>query len=176
MVNYCSGTTCFLGTLIVILTALVLFFFPMIARPGERGWPWAVLGYSVPVFGTLLLFPANYEFAAVVLVVLAFGDSAAEVGGVLFGRRRLPWNPAKTWAGLASFLLCASPLATVAFWWDGKRSHGCSLRRACGSGGSGCGVSAFAMGRQHTHWPRRRLHRRTRPCARQCLRPTIRSY
>ena len=62
---------------------------------------------------------------------LAFGDSAACIGGKLFGGRKLPWNEKKTWAGMLSFIVAAAPMATIAyfseanvlslaFWGDGR--------------------------------------------------------
>lgn len=117
---------------VALLTILALIFRRMIARPNERGLAWAILAYAGCVLGTLLLFPSHCEFAVAVLVVIAFGDSAAEVVGVLFGRRHLSWNRAKTWAGLTGFVLCAGPLAALAFWLAAQPAVSFGLAAACG--------------------------------------------
>jgi dolichol kinase len=134
-----------LTTFIVILTALVLLFFRLIARPNERGWVWAVLGYSGTVLGTLLLFPSHAEFATVVLVVLAFGDSAAEVVGVVWGRRTLPWNGSKTWVGMGGFIVIAGPLAAAAFWWTANPAVGLAVAAPCGIAAAVAGAIAETL-------------------------------
>lgn len=128
-----------------LLTLLALIFRRMIARPNERGLAWAILAYAGCVLGTLLLFPSHCEFAVVVLVVIAFGDTAAEVAGVLFGRRHLAWNPAKTWAGLTSFVLCAGPLAALAFWLAAKPAVSFGLAAACGIAAAIAGALAESL-------------------------------
>ncbi len=76
----------------------------------------AVLGYAGSVLLTLLLFPEHVELGLTVLAVLAFGDGAATVGGLMFGGPKLPWNPRKTWSGFGSFLTVGIPLASVIYW------------------------------------------------------------
>ncbi len=64
----------------------------------------AVVSYAGSILVTLLLFAPHVEVAFLVLGVLAFGDGSATLGGMLFGGRRLPWNPKKTIVGTACFL------------------------------------------------------------------------
>jgi dolichol kinase len=75
----------------------------------------AVAGYAGSVLATLLLFPAHVEVALVIVGVLAFGDGSATLGGMLLGGRRLPWNPQKTIAGTACFLLVGAPMAALLY-------------------------------------------------------------
>ena len=74
-------------------------------RPAEReaGTAPAVVAYPVSVLVLLLVFHRRPEVVVVGWGLLAFGDGAAAIGGRLWGRRRLPWNQDKTWAGLLSF-------------------------------------------------------------------------
>jgi phytol kinase len=76
----------------------------------------AVAGYALSVLVTFLIFPRHAELGLTVLAVLAFGDGSATLGGLLLGGPKLPWNPRKTWAGLASFLAVGTPLASLFYW------------------------------------------------------------
>lgn len=108
----------------------------------EKGENWlrTCVTYAIPPVLSLVLFPRNAEYAAVMLVVLAFGDAAAAIGGRRFGRRTLPWNSAKTWAGLAAFLFLAAPLGSLAFWAEARPAvtfsqaliSGCAAAAAAG--------------------------------------------
>ena len=75
----------------------------------------AVVGYAGSILVTLLLFAPHVEVAFLVLGVLAFGDGSATLGGMLFGGRRLPWNPQKTIVGTACFLFIGTPMAAVLY-------------------------------------------------------------
>jgi dolichol kinase len=69
------------------------------------------------VVGSLLLalFLANiYEIAAGV-VILAAGDSAATIFGIL-GRHRLPYNRKKTWEGSIAFFVFSLPACLFVGW------------------------------------------------------------
>lgn len=86
-----------------------------IARTRDENLTSNVLGYLIPVVSLLVLFPATPELGMTLLAILAFGDGSATVGGLLLKGPSLPWNRKKTWAGLVSFLICAAPLALLAF-------------------------------------------------------------
>jgi len=66
-----------------------------------------VLLYPVVVLAMILVFWRDLTFAAVGWGFLAWGDAAAGVVGMKWGRRSLPWNPGKTWEGLGGGLLGA---------------------------------------------------------------------
>jgi len=101
-------------------------------REGRNDCIVAVASYSGSILVTLLLFAPHLEVAFLVLGVLAFGDGSATLGGMLFGHRRLPWNPKKTVFGTACFLLVGAPMAAVLYWgeaqahWTG--AHGLALQ------------------------------------------------
>lgn len=123
-------------TLIVVAVATVLGVaiiarHATIARPGERSCTDSVIGYAGAVVAGLLLFPAHAEIGLTVLAVLAFGDGAATWGGLALQGPRLPWNGKKTWAGAASFILCAVPMATVTYWGEAQPSVPLLTAAAC---------------------------------------------
>jgi dolichol kinase len=76
-----------------------------LARPGEPRWN-GLLSYPAAVAAAYALLPP--EAAAGAWAAMALGDPAAAfAGGRAGGRGRLPWNPRKTLAGSAAFLLSA---------------------------------------------------------------------
>jgi uncharacterized protein (TIGR00297 family) len=78
-------------------------------RDGEHGTPLdsGIHLYPFAVLLLVLLFGWRPEVAAAGWVIMAAGDPAARAAGRAFGRRRLPWNGAKTFAGSAAFALAA---------------------------------------------------------------------
>lgn len=92
------------------------FRYRTIARPEDGQQVGAVFGYTLSVVLAVLLFPSSPEVGLTVLAILAFGDGSATLGGIVFGGRRLPWNPKKTWSGFVSFLAAGIPLATMIYW------------------------------------------------------------
>ncbi len=86
------------------------------ARPGEEQWARAVAGYGVPVLGMLCLFPGRSELGLMTLGIMALGDGSAALGGLAWGRRRLPWNRRKTWMGLCCFVGVATVMSTLYYW------------------------------------------------------------
>jgi dolichol kinase len=102
--------------LVLILAGHVFWRYQRIERPHDRERPWAVLGYALSVLAMLLLFPQHLELGLTVLAVLAFGDGSATWGGLTFGGPKLPWNPQKTWSGLAAFLAVGIPMASLIYW------------------------------------------------------------
>ena len=70
-----------------------------------RGYSPGIVLYPAAVLGLIVVFRTRLELAAAVWGLIAFGDGMAGVFGVTIGGRKLPWNPAKTWAGFAAFVL-----------------------------------------------------------------------
>ena len=87
-----------------------------IRRPGESYCLQSILGYSVSVIPLFAFFPSQPELALTVAGILAFGDGCATLVGLLAGRKKLPWNGRKTWAGTFAFVLAAMPLAVFIYW------------------------------------------------------------
>ena len=66
-----------------------------------------VLLYPVVVLAMIMVFWRDLTFAAVGWGFLAWGDAAAGVVGMKWGRRPLPWNTRKSWEGLGGGLVGA---------------------------------------------------------------------
>lgn len=124
----------FLVLSVVATLTLIGMLMPQGVRThrGEN-WQRTCLMYAAIPLAVLMLFPGNAEFAAVTLVVLAFGDPAAAWGGRLLGRGRLPWNPDKTWMGLACFIAVAAPLASLAYWGEARPRVPVATAILCGA-------------------------------------------
>ena len=90
------------------------------ARPGEEQWARAVAGYGVPVLGMLFLLPGRSELGLMTLGIMALGDGSAALGGLAWGRRRLPWNRRKTWVGIISFVVVATVMSTLYYWIEAR--------------------------------------------------------
>lgn len=130
------------GTICVVLTALYVGLRPVVSRIGEEDFFQTALSYPAMVLGMLLLFPTAPELTCALVIVIAFGDGGANLAGRLFGRRRLPWNPAKTWVGLFAFVLCAAPAASLAYWLEARPAVPFATALLCG--GSAALVAACA--------------------------------
>ncbi len=70
-----------------------------------RGYSLGIALYPAAVLALIVVFRNRLELAAAVWGLIAFGDGMAGVFGVVLRGRKLPWNPAKTWAGFAAFVL-----------------------------------------------------------------------
>lgn len=125
---------CEITLITAILTGLYIAVKRYVERPNEADFYLTTLSYPAAVLGTLFAFPAAPELAAVVLVVIAFGDGSAYLVGTTIGGRRLPWNPEKTWAGTVAFVVVGGLLATLAYL--GEANPGTTLIAAlcCGGG------------------------------------------
>ena len=111
-----------MALLAVGVSIAAIYWNRFIRRPGECYCLQAILGYSVSVIPLFAFFPLQPELALTVAGILAFGDGSATLVGLLAGRRKLPWNASKTWAGTFAFILAAMPLA-VCIYWCGSVPH-----------------------------------------------------
>lgn len=135
--------------LCLALGAWIFFGFRHIARNGRiNDRISGVGGYAGSVLATLLLFPQHAEMGLMVLGVLAFGDGAATLGGLLLRGPALPWNHDKTWAGFFTFLGIGIPLASLIYWGESHNLEalqpGVSFSTALVCGGIPVTVSALA--------------------------------
>jgi len=105
-----------LGGIIGAIGIATALKYRRIARAGETHNPWCILGYTVPVFSLLVLFPAHPEIGLATLAIIALGDGMATVGGLLLKSPPLPWNKGKSWSGFLFFLVFAAPWSTVIYW------------------------------------------------------------
>src|SRR5216684_752509 len=71
----------------------------------ERGWDAGIILYPFAVTVLIVVFNWHLEIAAVAWVLLAFGDGFSTVIGQRLPLAPLPWNRAKSWGGLAAFIV-----------------------------------------------------------------------
>ena len=124
-----------LRTIVVLLTfGLVVFALRrarLFARVGEHGWATSVISYGIITSLLLVAFPGQLELGMVVTIIIALGDGSATVAGLILRGRRLPWNQAKSWVGLAAFLVCGGSVATLAYWCEARPGVSPLLALAC---------------------------------------------
>jgi dolichol kinase len=83
------------------------------------------------VLALLLLVPSAPELGLSVLGILAFGDGTATLVGLVVGGRRLPWNPAKSWAGLIAFVSASIPISALIYCGEAQPRIGYDQALAC---------------------------------------------
>jgi uncharacterized protein (TIGR00297 family) len=86
----------------------------------ERGYPWGILLYPLAVLGLILWFWHSLPLAAAAWGILAVGDGMASLVGQTLGGPRLPWNPAKGWAGSLAFVVFGALAAAVLLAWTAR--------------------------------------------------------
>ena len=102
---------------------LNLFVLPRFARqlfrPGEVGGTrvGGIVFYPLAVLVLIVVFPRRPDIVAAAWGTLAFGDGVAGLVGARVGGRRWPWNPDKTLAGTAGFVLAGSLGAALLSAW-----------------------------------------------------------
>lgn len=101
--------------LVVLIVTFGMRNFGSMLRHGESGAS-SVLYYGLCVLGSLAIAPDHIEFMLIVVVLLAFGDGSATLGGLLLGGPKLFWNRDKSWSGLACFFVCGAVMAAVVYW------------------------------------------------------------
>jgi len=88
----------------------------------EAGSSLGIVLYPLAVLLLILVFYRRLEIAAAAWGILAFGDGMASVAGMQFGRRKLPWNPRKSWAGTLAYVIFGTAAATALLLWT-PREH-----------------------------------------------------
>jgi uncharacterized protein (TIGR00297 family) len=83
----------------------------------ERGYSLGIVLYPAAVLALIVVFRDRLELAAAGWGLIAFGDGMASVFGVTLRGRRLPWNPAKSWAGFTAFVLWGTAAAAFLIRW-----------------------------------------------------------
>ena len=83
----------------------------------QAGGSVGIVLYPLTVLLLILLFYRRLEVAAAAWGILAFGDGMATVVGLARGRRKLPWNPAKSWAGSAAYVVFGTAAAAALLTW-----------------------------------------------------------
>lgn len=122
LLPYISLTTALLLCAVAVIHAL--FVSPRWIRVTTRspelacGYSTGKLSYALCVAALLIVFREHEWRAAAVWAMLAFGDSLSNVIGRRWGRRRLPFNPDKSWMGLVSCWLSAGLGAFLLYVWN----------------------------------------------------------
>lgn len=85
-------------------------------RPSETGFLWGPTAYAAAVAMLLVVFWRAPDVAAACWLLLAVGDGAATVVGRRWGKRKLPWNPDKSWAGSVAYWIAGAAVVLGAVW------------------------------------------------------------
>jgi uncharacterized protein (TIGR00297 family) len=112
------------AVLAAVALCMNLFLLPRIG--GRRMWresehaagsSLGIVLYPLAVLLLILVFFRRLEVAAASWGILAFGDGMASVAGMALGRRKLPWNPRKSWMGTLAYVLFGTIAAAVLLQW-----------------------------------------------------------
>lgn len=122
----------YVSVVTALLTGLYLVSHRFVRRADESDFISTAVSYPATVLAVLVLFPGNIEFTGVVVAVLAFGDASAYVVGKCLGKRCLPWNSDKTWAGTIAFVIVAAPIASLSYWSLARPDVPVGLALLCG--------------------------------------------
>lgn len=118
-----------LWSAVLAATALAfnLFLFPRIGgrrlyRDHEHaaGSSLGIVLYPLAVLILILVFFKRLEVAAATWGILAFGDGMASVAGMTLGRRKLPWNPRKSWMGSLAYVFFGGMAAATLLVWTAR--------------------------------------------------------
>ncbi|HKV09052.1 MAG TPA: TIGR00297 family protein [Thermoanaerobaculia bacterium] len=131
---------------VLALTALAfnLFLFPRIG--GKKLWRDAehasgtsigIVLYPLAVLILILVFWKRLEVAAAVWGILAFGDGMASVVGMTLGRKKLSWNPKKSWMGTAAYFVFGTAAAALLLTWTAPGRYSAAFALAV------CAVTAL---------------------------------
>jgi len=83
----------------------------------EKGFSPGKLIYGVMVFILILLFYKKMYIVAGAWAIMSLGDGCSNIFGRAYGKRKLPWNTGKSWAGSAAFVLFGGLGAAILMWW-----------------------------------------------------------
>ncbi len=118
------------GEAALMASAAFLFNWQVLPRIGgkslwrgvdrKRGYPGGILFYPLAVLGLVLWFWHSLPLAAAAWGILAVGDGMASLVGQALGGPRLPWNPAKGWAGSLAFVVFGTLAAAVLLAWTAR--------------------------------------------------------
>lgn len=87
------------------------------ARRHEQGFSSGKVIYGVMVFVLILLFHQKTYIVAGAWAIMSLGDGCSGLLGRIYGKKRLPWNPEKSWIGSFAFILFGGLGASVLMWW-----------------------------------------------------------
>jgi len=128
------GAACALAAVLFNLLLLPRLGGRKLWREAEtlRGGSWGIVLYPVAVLLLILTFHRRLEVAAAVWGVLAFGDGMASLAGMALGRRKLPWNPRKSWMGSFAYVLFGTLGAAGLLLWTAPGRYAVGFAFAAG--------------------------------------------
>ena len=83
----------------------------------EKGFSSGKLIYGVMVFILILLFYKKMYIVAGAWAIMSLGDGCSNIFGKAYGKRKLFWNPEKSWIGSAAFVFFGGLGAAILMWW-----------------------------------------------------------
>jgi len=83
----------------------------------EKGFSFGKLIYGIMVFILILLFYKKMYIVAGAWAIMSLGDGCSNIFGKTYGKRKLPWNPEKSWIGSAAFVFFGGLGAVILMWW-----------------------------------------------------------
>jgi len=83
----------------------------------EKGFSSGKLIYGVMVFILILLFYKKMYIVAGAWAIMSLGDGCSNIFGKAYGKKKLPWNPEKSWIGSAAFVFFGGLGAAILMWW-----------------------------------------------------------
>ena len=83
----------------------------------EKGVSFGKLIYGIMVFILILLFYKKMYIVAGAWAIMSLGDGCSNIFGKAYGKRKLPWNPEKSWIGSAAFVFFGGLGAAILMWW-----------------------------------------------------------
>ena len=86
-------------------------------RDAARGYPLGILFYPLSILLLILAFPRRLDIVAAAWGILALGDGAATLVGTRLDGPAIPWNPDKTIAGSAAFVVAGALAGAALSWW-----------------------------------------------------------
>ena len=83
----------------------------------EKGFSFGKLVYGIMVFILILLFYKKMYIVAGAWAIMSLGDGCSNIFGKAYGKRKVPWNPEKSWIGSAAFVFFGGLGAAILMWW-----------------------------------------------------------
>ena len=120
--NWWQGALCAIGALVFNVFILPRIGGSNLNRSDDqtRGYALGIILYPISVLLLILSFPHRLYIAAAGWGIMAWGDGFASLFGQRFGRKKLPWNEHRSYAGSIAFLVFGGAAAVFFTNWVWK--------------------------------------------------------
>jgi uncharacterized protein (TIGR00297 family) len=88
----------------------------------QRGHAIGILLYPLSVLLLILCMPQHLQIVAAAWGIMAWGDGMASLFGTRYGKTKIQWNPNRSYAGSAAFIIFGSLAAVFFTYWVQKKS------------------------------------------------------